>query len=214
MMENPSDRAYRTLCALSGAAGVVMLFASFALNPSPPPASSEELVRWGQQHYAHGLWGAWLQATGPVLIMLFAFALVHIAGAAQRLEGWMTFFGGTVLMTVSLIEITFYLAAWNPDPVIMPLISLKFIAATQHLYFMVAAPALFLPLGIVLIKSGILPRAFGYLAILLAAVFAALGAAFMLRLALPGPVTAFAGLQALWWLAASLALMIRKPDAG
>ena len=188
-----------------------MLVTSFGLNPSPPPETSgAELVRWGQEHFTHGLWGAWLQAVGPVLIVFFAFALVHLAGAAQRLAGWMTFFGGTILMTVSLIEITFYLAAWNPDPVIMPVISLKFIAAAQHLYFMVAAPALFLPLGIVLLRSAILPRPFGYLAILLAAIFAALGAAFMLRLALPGPVTTFAGVQAMWWLMASLALAFRR----
>jgi hypothetical protein len=72
------------------------------------------LVKFGQQHSATILWGAWFQAVGPVLIVLFAFALVHLAGATQRLAGWMTFFGATILMTVSLIEITFYISALNP----------------------------------------------------------------------------------------------------
>src|SRR5271167_5024596 len=76
---------------------------------------------------------------------LFAFSLVHLAGATQRLAGWMTFFGATILMTVSLIEITFYISALHPDPATMPSISLIFISAVQHLYFIVAAPALFLP---------------------------------------------------------------------
>jgi|SRR5580704_4835830 hypothetical protein len=68
-----------------------------------------------------------MQVVGPVFIVVFAFALVHLAGATQRLVGWMTFFGATVLMTVSLIEVTFYISALNPDPAMMSSISLKLI---------------------------------------------------------------------------------------
>jgi len=113
-------------------------------------------------------------------------------------------------MTVSLIEVTFYISALNSDPAMMPSISLKLISSVQHLYFIVAAPALFLPLGIILVESPILPRVFGYLALLLATAFAALGVIFLLRLALPDAVTAFAGVQALWWLAAAITLIIRS----
>ncbi len=74
--------------------------------------------------------------------------------------------------------------------------SLALISAVQHLSFIVAAPALFLPLGIVLLRSSVLPRLFGYLALLLGIVFAILGITFLLRLRLPGGVTAFAGVQA------------------
>jgi hypothetical protein len=138
------------------------------------------------------------------------FALVHLAGAEQRLVGWMTFFGATILMTVSLIEVTFYISALNPDPAMMPSISLKLISAVQHLYFIVAAPALFFPLSIVLVSSPILPRLFGYLALILATAFAALGVIFLLRLTLPDAVTAFGGVQALWWLAAAITLIVRS----
>jgi hypothetical protein len=130
--------------------------------------------------------------------------------ATQRLSGWMTLFGATILMTVSLVEITFYISALSPDPAIMLSISLKFISAVQHLYFIVAAPTLFLPLGIVLVSSPILPQLFGYLALILATAFAALGVIFLLDLTLPVAVTAFAGVQALWWLAAAIALIIRS----
>lgn len=142
--------------------------------------------------------------------MLFAFSLVHLAGATQRLAGWMTFFGATILMTVSLIEITYYISALFPDPEVMTSISLRVISAVQHLYFIVAAPAVFLPLGIILVRSPILPRIFGYLALILAAAFVALGAVFMLSLALPAWVTAFAAVQGLWWLAAGVTLVIRS----
>jgi hypothetical protein len=206
-----ANRRFCILSGLSGVAGVVLLVASFAINNGPPPdPSGSELIKFGQQHFANILWGAWMQAVGPVLIVLFAFALVHLAGATLRLSGWMTLFGATVLMAVSLIEITFYIAALNMDPATMPSISLRLIYAVQHLYFVVAAPSLFLPLGMVLINSRVLPRIFGYLALVLAGCFATLGIVFMLRVTLPAPVTAFAGVQALWWLAAAITLMVRS----
>src|SRR5664279_3918760 len=99
----------------------------------------------------------------------------------------------------------------------MSSISLKLISAAQHLYFIVAAPSLFLPLGIVLVGSSVLPRLFGYLALVLAAAFVALGIIFLLDLTLPGAVTAFAGVQAFWWLAAAITLMVRGgeiPNSG
>jgi hypothetical protein len=205
-----STRLFCTLSGLGGIAGVALIMLSFTINGGPPPgATGAELVKFGQQNYANILWGAWLQAVGPVLIVLFAFALVHLAGATQRLAGWMTLFGATTLMTVSLIEITFYISALSPNPEIMPSASLRLISAVQHLYFIVAAPSLFLPLGIVLVTSRILPRLFGYLALLLAIVFAALGVVFLLDLTLPATVTAFAGVQAFWWLAAAITLIVR-----
>jgi hypothetical protein len=210
-MNLASKRSFCVLSGLSGIAGVVLIVISFNINPGPPlGATHAELIQFGQRYYASVLWGAWLQAVGPVLIVLFAFSLVHLAGAAQRLSGWMTFFGATTLMTVSLIETTFYIAALHTDPPMMPFISLRLISAVQHLYFIVAAPALFLPLGIVLVGSRVLPPILGYLALLLASAFAALGAVFLLNLTLPAGVTAFGAVQALWWLAAAITLIVRS----
>jgi hypothetical protein len=84
------------------------------------------------------------------------------------------------------------------------------ISAVQHLYFIAAAPALFLPLGIVLLRSPILPRLFGYLALVLATAFAVLGVVFLFDLTLPRAVTAFGGVQAFWWFAAAVTLMVRS----
>lgn len=205
------DRRFCIFSGLSGAIGVILLGLSFALANGPAPGtSSADMVTFAQLHGTAILGGAWLQAVGPVFIVLFAFALVHLAGATARLAGWMTFFGAATLMIVSLIEITFYIAALFPDPQPMMPISNNLIDAVQHLCFIVAAPALFLPLRIVLIRSRILPRVFGYLAIVLAAVFAVLGMAFLNRLILPDPVTAFAAIQALWWFAAAVTLIIRR----
>lgn len=204
----------RVFCLLSGVScifGVVLLMLSFVVSPGlPANATDSELIKYAHQHYAAELWGAWLQAVGPVFIVMFAFALVHLAGATQRLAGWMTIFGASTLMTVSLIEITFYQSAMFSDPVIMPAISLRLTNAVQHLYFIVAAPALFFPLGLVLLGSRILPRALGYLALVLAAGFAALGVLFLLTLRLPDAVTASASIQPIWWIAAAITLMVKS----
>lgn len=199
------------LAGISGICGVLLLGLSFAINNGPPAGASDaELIDFARRNYNAILWGAWLQAVGPALIVLFAFALVHLAGAAQRLAGWMTFFGATSLMTVNFIEVTFYIAALDRHPGAMMAVSLDAIAAVQHLYFIIAAPAVFFPLGTILWTSGLLPKLFAYFAIALAVLFASLGAMFMLSVRLPDSVTACAAVQPVWWLAAAGTLIVRS----
>jgi hypothetical protein len=209
-----STKYFRLLTALCGIAGVIMLIISFSINPGPPSnATSAQLTAFGNQYYTSILWGSWLQAVGSLLTVLFAFAIVCLAGATTRLAGWMTMSGGTILMMVSLVEITLYISALNSIPATMGLTSLDLIHAVQHLYFIVAAPALFLPLGIVIVSSSVLPRVLGYLALVLGVAFAILGVVSLYSLTLPAIVTAFAGLQTLWWLAAAITLIVRSGTA-
>src|SRR5215471_3006996 len=203
-----SSKLFRILAALSGIVGVVLLGVSFTINPGPPAnATTAQLIAFANQNFTSILWGAWLQAVGPLLTLIFAFAIVCLAGATTRLAGWMTMFGGAVLTMVSLIEITFYIGTLYG--LSTGLTSGDLIHAVQHLYFIVAAPALFLPLGVVILGSRVLPRVFGYLALVLGAAFAILGVVFLFTLTLPTPVLDFAGLQTLWWLAAAITLIVR-----
>ena len=205
-----STKLFRVLSALSCIAGVIMLIVSFSINPGPPSnATGAQLIAFGNQYFTSVLWGSWLQAVGPLLNVLFAFAIVCLAGATTRLAGWMTMFGGTILMMVSLVEITFYMSALNSATATMALISLDLIHAVQHLYFIVAAPAHFLPLGVVILGSHVLPRVFGYLSLVLGAAFAVLGVVTLFTLTLPVAVLAFAGIETLWWLAAAITLIVR-----
>jgi hypothetical protein len=208
-----SGRSFRVLSAASCIFGIVMLIVSFWINPGPPPdATSAQLTAFAAQYFTSILWGAWLQAVGPDLTVAFAFAIVCLARATNRFAGLMTLFGGTILTMVSLVEIAFYFSALFPEPANMGLISLALIHATQHLYFIVAAPALFLPLGAVILGSTVLPRPFGYLALLLGGAFALLGIVFLFSLTLPTAVTAFAGVQTLWWLAAAITLIVHGEE--
>lgn len=188
-----------------------MLMISFSINVGPPlGSSSAEFVKFVQESYKLILWGAWLQAVGPVFIVLFAFALVQLAGAGARLAGWMTFFGATVLMIVNLIEIVFYISALFTTPAVTTAISFELIYSVQHLYFIIATPALFAPLGIVLLGSQVLPRTFGFLALGVAGCFALVGMASLLTLTLPASITALGTIQALWWVAAAVTLLVRS----
>jgi hypothetical protein len=210
----PGVRTKRLFCilsALSGILGVLMLIVSFSINVGPRPGSSgPDLARFVAQSYKSVLWGGWLQAVGPIFVVLLAFALVHLSGAERRLSGWMTFFGATTLMTVNLIEVTFYICALFTTPSEMMEVGIRLISSVQHLYFIVSAPAFFLPIGIVLINSRILPRVLGYLAIVLAAIFALVGVASLLTLALPASITSLGSIQALWWLATAFSLLLRS----
>jgi hypothetical protein len=195
----------RVLCAVGGIIGVVMLIISFNINPGPPPgATNEQLFAFGNQYYASILWGAWLQTIGPFLIILFAFSLVFASGAGQSFAGWIVFFGAGVLMTISLIEITFYIAVLFKVPQIGSIIGLNIIYAVQHLYFIIGAPGLFIPLGMVLLGSNVLPKWMGWTAIFMGILFAILGIVYLFILILPLWVTAIAGIQAIWWLIASI----------
>jgi hypothetical protein len=192
-----------------------MIGISFAINPGPPAgASGTQVTAFGQQHHDAILWGSWLQAVGPALIAVFALAIVVLAGATARLAGWMTLFGAATLLTVSLIEITGYIGTLYTSPATMAGTSLALIHSVQHLWLIVAAPALFLPLGLVILGSHVLPRMLGYLAVVLAAGYALAGLVTLFDLTVPAAVQIAAGVvPALWWLAAAGTLLRRARQA-
>jgi len=191
-----------------------MLGISFAINTGPPAgASGAQVTAFGQQHHDAILWGSWLQAVGPVLIVVFTLAIVFLAGATTRLAGWMTLLGAATLMTVNLIEITGYIGTLHTSPATMPETSLALIHSVQHLWFIAAAPALWLPTGLVILGSGVLPRILGYLALAFAAGYALAGLVTLPDLTLPPAVQISAGIPTVWYLAAAGTLIIRARRA-
>ncbi len=209
---NPfSVRWTAILAGLAGILGVLMIGESFHLNNGPPLTSPDSIfLAYAANNRERVLWGAWLQAAGPALIIVLALTLVALSKATARVSGQLTVFGAGVLMTTSLMEIVCYIAGLFPNPPELPRIANTFGYAVQHLYFFVAAPSLFLSLGCVLLGSTVLPNLFGWLALLLGATFVILGLLHIGELVLPWPVTAFAAVQALWWLLAGVMLIVRS----
>jgi len=210
-MTGVSARKVSIIGSIAGIAGVLMIGTSFGINNGPPlDATNEQLIEFAHVHGREVLNGAWLQAVGPVLIVFFALTLVRLAGATNKLSGWMTLLGSSILIMVSLTEVVCYITALFPVPEIMGAIGNNMGHAVQHLYFIVAAPSLFLPLAFVILDSGVLPRVFGYLAIILALSFIVVGITSLYTLILTPLDTSLAAIQALWWLAAMIALIVRS----
>ena len=204
-----SDRLFRLLSALCAIVGAILLIISFSINPGPPAmATDAQIIAFNSQNATLISWGAWLQTVGPLLIVLFAFSLVSLAGATSRLAGWMTMLGGMILVAIDLVEVIFYFSSLSPDPASMGPISISMIHGLQHLYFIIGAPSLFLPLGVVILTSRVLPQILGYLALALGVIFGILGIVFAPVLIVPAAVTALGGIEAIWWLAAAITLIV------
>jgi len=77
-------------------------------------------------------------------------------------------------------------------------------------YWLMFAPALFLPLGTVLLSSQARRGIVGYLLLLLAVAFAVLGVILLLALLLRDAVTVLAEVLAIWSLAAAITLVARN----
>jgi hypothetical protein len=79
-------------------------------------------------------------------------------------------------------------------------------------YWLMLAPALFLPLGTVLLNWQALRGSLGYVALFLSVGFASLGATLLLSLTLPDAVTALAGVLAIGSLAAAITHLARSAE--
>lgn len=174
-----STRLFRVLVGLTGFIGVATLMVSFSINPGPPAgATIPQIMIWGKANENLILAGAWLQAFGSLLNVIFIFALIQMAGASQKLMGWVTAFAGIVIMGVSLVEVSFYISAIeggvSGDMTALS-ISLDLIKAIQHAYVIAPAPTLLIGLGIVLLSSRLFPRIFAYIFLTFGIVMGALG---------------------------------------
>src|SRR5215467_10136099 len=145
-------RRFRILSALCGILGVSMVIVSFNLNPGPPAnASITQVMAWGRQYLDSIMLGSWLQAVGSFLSVVFAVAIVLV--------------GVSLLESYVLSRRRAGRVSGNPTTVS---VSLDLIKTAQRLFPMLAAPAVFFPLGAVILDSRVLPPALGYLSLVLA----------------------------------------------
>jgi hypothetical protein len=209
-----STQLFRILTALCGVLGAATLVTSFTMTPGPPTGVSiVQVITFIHQYHDILLMQAWLQATGAFLNVLFVIAIIHLANATTRLAGWITMVAGTVILMVSLLEVTFYLsvvqgsASGNPATITT---SLDIIKAVQHLFLI--APALFLPLGIALLGSHVLPQVFGYLALVIGVTLQILGVVGLFN-PIQNVIDNVLIVQELWTVAAAITLIVRVGKA-
>lgn len=210
-----SNRTSYNLAGLSGILGPLVLVVSFVMNPAPPASDTvAQLSQFAIQHHTAIVLGGWLQGIGSLLIVLFAIALVHFSGAAQRISGWITFLSGATILMVSLTEVAFYLAAVQAVEAgdsASALASNNLIKAVQHVFLI--APAVLLPLGFVLLSSNVLPRLLAYLGLAMGATLQVFGLLGLFNVLQP-VIDVLLIVQSVWFVAAAIALLVRANRAG
>jgi hypothetical protein len=153
------------------------------------------------------LLGAWFQAIGSLLSVVFFLGLVHLAGGTSRFSGVLALLGCAVLLGVVLIEGAFTIdlaQAALDGHAATSVTSFDVMTVFAHIYPIVPAPLIFLALGTILVESRLLPRIFGYLALALGCLYAVVGLVGLFT----SPILTLAplALQSLWVLAAAIAL--------
>ncbi len=209
-----SSRSARLAGALCGILGFAALGIYYSVPfPLPPPnATLDQLIGDLRGYQDTIFFDAWLLATGSLLQVVFAIALVYLAGAATRFWGMFTMLAAVAILSVSLFDAAFTIAAVEAAANGHPQTSLVCFDLTNSMrHVFLVAPSLFLPLGAVLVGSRLLPRPLGYTALALGMTFELLGlASFFSRTAEAAIIVVLIG-QELWMLAAPIALSLSRP---
>ena len=202
--------------ALSGVAGVAMLIAHFQIpsgvpGDNSPPATITQFVL---HHQGAILASAWLQGFGPFPYVLFALGVVYLAGVMTRLEGWVTMLASAVILTLSLVDAAFTISAAEAVTQghgVVASVSFDLIDGPGNdavgRAFLIAPPLL-LPLGAVLLRSRLLPRAFGYTAVAFGVASVILGLAALFSTTAFSLAIVLIIAESAWVLAAAGALVI------
>ncbi|HLZ84536.1 MAG TPA: hypothetical protein VKQ54_13305 [Caulobacteraceae bacterium] len=205
----------RALVGLCGVAGPLLMVASLAINPAPPPdLSPADLATWAEPRAAFMLLGGAMQGIGSLLIVIFALALVRLSGAADGLMACLTHLVGGTILVVSLIEVGFYLAATQAiasGDSTLGLVSGGLIRAAEHVFLI--APTLLIPLGLVLLRTRVLARPFAYSGLVIGACLQILVLARLFG-ALQPVVDGVLIVQSAWFAAAGAALAVSAMRLG
>jgi hypothetical protein len=210
--------SFPRLTALFGIVGAVALGAHFFIPPHPPPInpSFTELTEFGRRYHDSILVSAWLEGIGALLYIIFVLSVVHLAEGMNRLAGWITMLSAGVILTLTLLDVAFIIAAVEAGSIghaATATVSYDLVVnlatgdAVGHV--LLIAPPLLLPLGIVILGSHVLPRVNGYLAVALGLAMAALGFVSLFA-AVDTVVTVVMLGQVLWVISAAVTLIIRS----
>ena len=212
-----TPRVLAALCGIIGTAALVAYYAApFTFMPMPATdATAAQVAVFGAQYHNAILVDAWLQVAGSLLSVVFALALVHLAGVASRFAGRLTLFAGTVAMTLALAESTFELGAvqtgtsGNPQGA-LTLFELTLVFSRVFLI----APSLYLMLGAALLNTRLLPRGLAIAPLALGIAFQILGVVNLFSSAVTLVVLAILIIQEVWAVVAAIVLAVGGTSSG
>lgn len=213
-MHNRTSILLTAACGILGTTALTLYFsAPFWLMPLPAPnATTEEIFSFGTKYRTVIYWDTWLQQIGSLLSVVFALALVHLAGKSQTFAGRMVLLSSAVILSLSLAEGTFILGAVQAaDNGHLTSMVAGVDLGSVFIHIFLLAPSLFLMLGFALQKTSLLPRIFPVIALVLGILFQVLGVAGLFSNTALLIVIFVLLAQNIWSLAASVTLIVRRP---
>jgi hypothetical protein len=193
----------------------LVVYFSAPLNLPPDNATVGQIARFAVANHDRIMLAAWLQSMGSLLGVVFFLALIHATGGVARLASWVAMVGLAVLLTLSVIESLFFIdvaeATSNNHP-LTALSSYDMQTIFVHGFLTVAAPMVYVAVGVLLLKSTVLPRGFAYLALALGATFEILGFAALFSDTADTIAVAPLILEAIWILSASVMILRTRND--
>ncbi|HEY1872615.1 MAG TPA: hypothetical protein VGG71_16255 [Chitinophagaceae bacterium] len=214
-MLNRSNIILTSLSGLLGTVALTLYFsAPFTWMPLPPSnATAIEILEFGRKYHTAILIDTWLQQLGTILSVVFALALVQIAGTSKKLAGRLTLLASTIITSLSLAEGTFALGALQAgDNGHLESALTCFDLSNVFVHIFLLAPSLFLMLGFSLRGTTILPKFFITTAITLGILFQFLGVVALFYNQFLLMVIGILMLQNLWTIAASIILLTRTKN--
>lgn len=213
-----SDHRVRTIAGLCGIAGPIALtvyFAAPALTNWPyAGASATHLTAYADSHQTLFFAGAWFQATGTLLSIVFFLAIVQLAGAATRLPGLVIIVASAALLGLVLVEAALLtevpLAAASGDSATVVTTFDLSNGVFARVFPLAPASAAYVGLGAVILGSSVLHRWFGYVAVGLGLAFEVAGVVALFTIV--GLILAIilSVAQELWIVAAAVALLRQR----
>ena len=178
-----SNRSFLIPIAIAGISGQCFLSIYFSGILVPKELitvlnSVTQLRDLVTRHQSAILLDAWLMGIGSFLSVIFYIGLVYISGAIVRFSGLLTIIASAAVLAVALVDVTFMVAAANAailGHADTTRIAFDFVAgqgeAFDYTFIFGPAPMLITSIGIVLVRSDIVPRFFGYAAIAVGVMF-------------------------------------------
>ena len=209
-----TDRSLSKFGMACGIIGPILLtfyfatpaFVSWPSAGTPP----DQLMQYAKTHEAVFYLGAWLQATGALLCVVFFLVLVQLAGAQRYLAGLFTIVAVALLLTVVVIEAAMLVAvpfgaASNDTATVATTFALSN-GVFVRVFSLAPAPAVFAGLAAVLFRSRVLPMGFAWAALVVAALFEVAGIAAIVATAGLILAIVMSIAQELWIIAAAVGL--------
>ena len=220
-----SNRLFKVLIALAGLIGQSCLgiYYSGALVPGQlitGNLSASQLGDLVAHHQSAIFLDAYFQGIGTLLTVIFFVGLVYSSGATSRFSGLMVIIASSIVLAAALGDITFTLEAAKAAAIKhyqTMQTAFDFVAgpseAFDYTFLFVPAPLLSISLGIVLIRSTILPHFLGYASITIGVMFVVVGLISIFNSFIGAIPVAFEIVQlghVMWVLASAIFILVRR----